>query len=291
MQKINHHHFFLPLLLGTYLVLGAGSIATVQAQSTTTPAASAESSAPGSAVSNQSNKNNGDSLAWLWWVVGAIHLLEILGIVLLVLTIRDMRKQNQERSRQVAEKITTLDTGLKSQLSGIQKLDAGLVTLKTAVSQELHQNTSAAQPMANQAMPAQANSTRPEAAAGDLSFLDLYRQNIDAFKNQYLPTAASEDQENLQKRWSGERQDIILGADRQGNYWLLPVADRIYLLPSPKLKINDMNMRTAGGLFECHNYRPAYQTMKLVQPAIVSIQAGGADPRWKLEQKGVLEFT
>jgi hypothetical protein len=121
-------------------------------------------------------------------------------------------------------------------------------------------------------------------------FLDIYQQNPDSFKNQYVPKAVSEDADNLQKRWSGDTKEIILGEDRRGNYWLFKDGITTYLIPSPKLKVNDINMRTAGGLFDCNNYTPGYQSMTVVSPAIVSSQLG-ANERWKLEQKGVLGFT
>jgi hypothetical protein len=121
-------------------------------------------------------------------------------------------------------------------------------------------------------------------------FLVAYRQSSDNFKNQYSPKSVSEDADNLQKRWRGEQQEIILSEDRSGNYWLFDEDSAIYLIPSPKLKVNDMNMRTAGSLFDCNNYTPGYQSMSVVRPAIVSSQLG-SNERWKLEQKGILEFT
>jgi hypothetical protein len=121
-------------------------------------------------------------------------------------------------------------------------------------------------------------------------FLDTYQQSPDSFKNQYMPKVVSEDIDNLQKRRSGDSREIILGEDRQGNYWLFKDCTTTYLIPSPKLKVNDLNMRTAGGLFDCNNYIPGYKRMTVVCPAILSVQQGGNE-RWKLEQKGALEFT
>jgi hypothetical protein len=121
-------------------------------------------------------------------------------------------------------------------------------------------------------------------------FLDTYRRSPDNFKNQYAPKIVHEDADNLQKRWSGDHKEIILGEERQGNYWLFNEGRSIYLIPSPKLKVNDMNMRTAGGLFDCNNYTPGYQSMIVVRPAVVSSQKG-TNELWKLEQKGILEFS
>lgn len=294
---MNQLRFLYPLMLLTGLNLALGPTMPANAQSPmTSPSATATVPAP--AESAVTNPNTSKPIAqkeesWLdnsWpWISAALHAIELLGLVTFMIFLRDVNRKSKERDQKASEKIVALENGLRELTNQQRNLDASISGLKksTAQAREMDRNFSAsglASPRSEQApVNLIVNSEYP--------FLDSYQKSTDAFKHQYSPTTVSEDAENLQRRWAGEQQEIILGADRQGNYWLLRVAETTYLLPSPKLKVNDMNLRTAGGLFECANYHPGYRTMQVVKPAIVSAQSGMGNQRWKLEQKGVLEFT
>lgn len=121
-------------------------------------------------------------------------------------------------------------------------------------------------------------------------FLDVYYQSFERFKDKYSPILVSEDAEGFGNRWSGKQQEIILSENQRGNYWIFNEANITYLIPKPRLKLNDKNMYTAGSLFECNSYTPDYNHIIIARPAIVSFQFGSTQ-KWKLEKNGVLEFT
>jgi hypothetical protein len=242
-------------------------------------------------------------LPWIW---ALLHAAEIATLFVLLSRLKALEQKSKNRADKLSEKITALESSLDEQKTSIRGLDTSLTTVKKSTSRMIDQKFLEQQARNNPNPPnvdygkpqpsfAQAASLAQfpngDAPSTEYSFLEVYRQSPDTFKNQYSPNTVSEDSENIQKRWAGEQQEIILGEDRQGNYWLVQENSTIYLIPSPKLKVNDMNMRTAGGLFDCENYTPGYRTMTVTKPAIVSAHFSMNNQRWKLEQKGVLEFT
>jgi hypothetical protein len=230
---------------------------------------------------------------------GLLHLLEIAGLVWAYLKIQQLTEKSRDSRSQIkslTERLGAAEQKQKTQGDQLKTIGSETVNARNLTSrmnaieqasQRKSNEISYADPGYNLPSP---GSEKVAATPSPYPFLDIYRRSPDNFKNQYSPKIVSEDADNLQKRWSGDHQEIILGEERQGNYWLFNEGSAIYLIPSPKLKVNDMNMRTAGGLFDCNNYTPGYQSMTVVRPAIVSSQLG-ANERWKLEQKGVLEFT
>jgi hypothetical protein len=250
------------------------------------------------------NKTDGDEASPLPWILGGLsgflHLLEIAGLVWAYLKIQQLTEKSRDSRSQIKgltdrlsaseQKQKTQGEQLKSigsEAANVRNLTSRMNAIEQASSQQRgNVNAGYASPSFNLPSPEAAKSPIPS----EYPFLDIYRQNPDNFKNKYAPKVVSEDADNLQKRRAGDYQEIILGEDRQGNYWLFNDGSTTYLIPSPKLKINDLNIRTAGGLFTCENYTPGYQHVTIVRPAIVSAQLGGNE-RWKLEQKGVLEFT
>ncbi len=231
---------------------------------------------------------------------GLLHLLEISGLIWAYLKIQQLTEKSRDSRSQIKnltdrlsaseQKQKTQGDQLKSigsEAANARNLTSRMNAIEQA-SQRKSNDIGYAEPAYN--LPSPGLEKAAAATPSPYPFLDTYRRSTDNFKNKYSPKIVSEDADNLQKRWSGDHQEIILGEDRSGNYWLFNEDSAIYLIPSPKLKVNDMNMRTAGGLFDCNNYTPGYQSMTIVRPAIVSSQLG-ANERWKLEQKGILEFT
>jgi hypothetical protein len=242
-------------------------------------------------------------LPWIW---ALLHVAEIATLFILLSKLKDLKQKSADKASKLSEKITALESSLDEQKTSIRGLDTSLTTIKKSTSRMIDQKFLEQQARNNPNPPnvdygkpqpsfAQAASLarfpNGDAPLTEYPFLEIYRQSPDTFKNQYSPNTVSEESENIQKRWAGEQQEIILAEDRQGNYWLIQENSTIYLIPSPKLKVNDMNMRTAGGLFDCENYTPGYRTMTVTKPAIVSAHVSMSNQRWKLEQKGVLEFT
>jgi hypothetical protein len=277
----------------------------------------------------KSNKSENDSSP-IPWIVGGLssllHLLEIAGMTWAYLIINQLNERSRDSKSQIKSLTNRLsaseqkqkDQGdqlkmIASEAANARNLTSRINSIEQ-VAQRKYNDTSYAISSVNTAIPPPSkietaasidNSSYliPKFQGIDVQkplplpyqFLDVYRKNPDDFKNQYSPKVVSEDADNLLKRFSGDHQEIILGADRSGNYWLFNEGIAIYLIPSPKLRVRDMNMRTAGSLFDCNNYTPSYQSMTVIRPAIVSHLAiissqPGANERWKLEQKGILEF-
>jgi hypothetical protein len=274
-----------------------------KANSETTPKDNkGDSTSSGNAV-NGVSKTDGNDSSLIPLIVGGVsgllHLLEIAGLVWGYLKVNQLSEKNRDSRSQIKSLTDRLSASEQKQKSQGEQLKAigseaanarNLTSRMNAIeqaSQRKSNDIGYADPNYNLPSPGVAKAA---AAPSLYPFLDTYRQSSDNFKNQYSPKIVSEDADNLQKRRAGDYQEIILGEDRQGNYWLFNDGSTTYLIPSPKLKINDLNIRTAGALFTCENYTPGYQHINIVRPAIVSAQTGMGE-RWKLEQKGVLEFA
>jgi hypothetical protein len=235
-----------------------------------------------------------------------LHILEIAGLVRMFIVwskLQDSDKEKNIRLNNLTNDIDVYDKKLQIQESKLKNVDSELATAKhqsSRINEKIDKQLTSQQGRnegsyqnLNPGYLSRSESPKstPAMAPSAYPFLDLYRQNPDRFKSQYAPIPVSEIAENLQKRWAGDQQEIVLGEDRQGNYWLVTEGNTTYLIPNTKLKINDINMRTVGGLFDCGSYIPGYRSLNIIRPAIVSSLLGTSDRRWRLEQKGVLEFT
>jgi hypothetical protein len=273
---------------------------TIDNGNSTPPTTSSRSSEVQGAA--KSNTEDASPLPWIaGGLSGLLHLMEIAGMVWAYLKINQLSEKSRDSRSQIkslTDKLSASEQKLKTQgeqlkaigsdAANARKLTSRVNAIEQASSQERYSgDVGYANPGYNLPSPGAAHAAP---IPSEYPFLDTYRQSSDNFKNKYAPKVVSEDADNLQKRRAGDYQEIILGEDRQGNYWLFNDGSTTYLIPSPKLKVNDLNIRTAGGLFTCENYTPGYQHVNIVRPAIVSAQLGGNE-RWKLEQKGVLEFT
>jgi hypothetical protein len=248
------------------------------------------------------SKTDGNDSSLMPWIVGGVsgllHLLEIAGLVWGYLKVNQLSEKNRDSRSQIknlTDKLSTFEQKQKSQGEQLKTIGSEIANTRNLASrmnaiEQASQRKSSDIGYADSANLPSPGVAKAAVAPSLYPFLDTYRQSSDNFKNQYSPKIVSEDADNLQKRRAGDYQEIILAEDRQGNYWLFNDGSTTYLIPSPKLKINDLNIRTAGGLFTCENYTPGYQHVNIVRPAIVSAQTGMGE-RWKLEQKGVLEFT
>jgi hypothetical protein len=254
----------------------------------------------GNAIKGANKTDGDDSLIPLILssLSGLLHLLEIAGLVWAYLKIQQLTEKNRDSRSQIKsltdrlsaseQKQKTQGDQLKSigsEAANARNLTSRMNAIEQA-SQRKNNDVGYADPTYHSPSP---DIAKVATAPSPYPFLDVYRRSPDNFKNKYAPKVVSEDADNLQKRWSGDHQEIILGEERQGNYWLFNEGSLIYLIPNPKLKVIDQNMRTVGSLFNCENYAPGL-TMTVVIPAIVSVQVGLND-RWRLEQKGTLEFN
>jgi hypothetical protein len=249
------------------------------------------------AVSGATNSGNMSPLSI---TAGVLHLLEIAGIAWAYFQISKFTKKNNEEIIRLNNKLSASEKKNATQDENLRKIASNtvdaqkLISRVNAIEQATQQKSSDASYASYQtSYPVSFSDTtvaKVSTAPSPYPFLDLYRQSPDIFRNQYTPKTVSEDSDNFNRRWAGNQQEIILGEDRTGNYWLFNEGDLMYLIPVPKLKVNEIKMRTVGGLFDCNNHMDNYQSLSVIRPAIVSPQPG-VKGQWKLEQKGVLDFT
>jgi myosin heavy subunit len=224
-----------------------------------------------------------------------LHVLEVAGLVGVFIILKkynDKMESRRHEIKQLERNIIVLEEKPKAQVSNhsssiptlvsrLDRMENQISSLKNSLSTNSFQ----------QSQPSRSLPPAPSAMkSSGYAFLDLYKQNPDACKSQYSVIKVSENEENIQKRWDGQQQDIILEESRRGNYWLIDERGTTYLVPASNLRITEANMGTVRELFDCENYTPNYSSVDIVQPAIVKAQPG-ISQRWKLYQKGVLAFV
>ena len=239
----------------------------------------------------------------LSWLAIILHLLEIGGLACLVMAMVKLQKSDKKKTQQllnISENLTSFEGELITKNNSRQSNNSDSVAqLIFRLNEMDRQITSLQQNRSGSSSQQQTYSSQqhralppapPAMRSSGYPFLDLYKQNPDACKSRYSAIRVSENEENFQKRWGGQQQDVILEISRKGNYWLIEERDTIYLVPIPNLRITEAIMGTVRELFDCENYIANYSSVNIIQPAIVKAQPG-IDRRWKPYQKGVLEFT
>ncbi len=104
---------------------------------------------------------------------------------------------------------------------------------------------------------------------------------------QYV-TEVSETGASISNRRDGQKS-AIFKKEKRGNYWIITVEERHYLVPSKKLKINEYNYDTAQTLFECRGYQPGKsENFTLKKPGKIS--PSRVKDEYQLEEPGILEF-
>lgn len=130
-------------------------------------------------------------------------------------------------------------------------------------------------------------STTLNLSSEEFNWVATYNQNPDFLSQYAIEVSATE--ESMNQRRSGTNQATVLEKSRKGNYWILTVQDRKYLVPKGKLKINEHSYQTVEALFECQGYQPGDSSeFKLIKPGIVSPISTG--DKWQLVEPGVLQF-
>ncbi len=263
------------------------------------PTGAAATDKPASNPESQPEKKDSTSFAtFLPWISGLLHVLEFAGLGGLLYLLNRTKNNSAVRERKLSERIANLDKSFKEQDMSVRTLDYNLSAVKKQAAQIQGIEKSLSQQQSRElSSPQSYGVAQPVSASAapiafsEYPFLDLYKQSPETFKSRYSPTVVSESEENLQKRWGGDQNEIILGSDRRGNYWLFSEGSKTYLIPNPKLNIIDANMRTVGSIFDCINYSPNYRSFSIVKPAIVSLHMSATEQQWKLETKGSLEFS
>jgi hypothetical protein len=250
---------------------------------------------PGITKTSELNNNNFKFGSPLSWFAGLLHFLEIVGLVIVLLGIFRLDKLSKEQ-KQSNLRYSKDIIDLQNQLQSLQHL---LVEEQTRNSIKTgDQNSYLPQTMKNVenvsvGVPYTEKNNQPTSAsktATTYSFLETYQWNRDQFKRDFSPVTVSEEPSNIEKRRDGGHQEMILEEDPQGKYWVFNHDGTTYLLPSPKLVINDMSKNTAAELFDLEQYQPK-GSITILKPATVSKTGEKASRKWKLEQKGRLRCS
>lgn len=118
-------------------------------------------------------------------------------------------------------------------------------------------------------------------------FVEKY--NIDkSLSDELVISAVIETQESVENRLAVVSKAIFLSNTNKGKYWIVEENNQYFLVPYPKININEHNKYTIKNLFECNDSSSGDYNFQLIQPAKVSKIDSGL---WKLEQKGKLEFS
>ena len=85
-------------------------------------------------------------------------------------------------------------------------------------------------------------------------------------------------------------QSIILEFDQYGKYWLI-VSDEnnVFVLPAMDIKLHIYKLKSIAKVFDFQGTPSMENHCLLIKPAKVQSLPSGRE--WKLEQKGILEFT
>jgi DNA repair exonuclease SbcCD ATPase subunit len=92
-------------------------------------------------------------------------------------------------------------------------------------------------------------------------------------------------------REDNQNQPLFLENDKNGKYWIIVSnQNNIFLVPSINIKLHIHKLKTVAKLFDFHGDTSLLNThFILTKPAKVSSLPNGKE--WKLEEKGILEFS
>ncbi|WP_168496706.1 zinc ribbon domain-containing protein [Anabaena sp. UHCC 0204] len=117
--------------------------------------------------------------------------------------------------------------------------------------------------------------------------LENYKQNQLDYTDKI---EVSETEVSKSQRWTGSQAPAVFerNARGRGEYWII---DNKYLVPKPKHKINENSYKTTlVTLFDCRNYdKNSTDNITLIKPAKVSVI--NSEEKWRLEAKGIIEFS
>ena len=147
-----------------------------------------------------------------------LHIVEVAGLVILFLTLKKSNEQKDDRIDELNEKISSLkeEHKTKNNVPVFNKSESVPAHLTYRLDEMARQITalqnrsgssSQQQPYSSQP-PRSLPPAPPAMRLSGYAFLDLYKQNPEACKSQYSAIRVSENEENIQKRWDGQQQDI-----------------------------------------------------------------------------------
>lgn len=124
----------------------------------------------------------------------------------------------------------------------------------------------------------------------EIDLISEYNRSLDDISSSLseVGTNVSIESEAFARLWDGDDSNLTFKSDRKGNYLILRRGGYSYLVPNKQRKIISQIYTTTKALYNCEGYNEQYQKFELIKPAIV---AEDSIDRWRLTQKGVLEFT
>jgi hypothetical protein len=312
----NNHRFFINCCLAALLLSAISPILPASSQPTTSSPSSMEQTTTPTSIDPATNpastnkpttttgqgKSENPSSSSLWslgtLLLLPLHIVEIWGIIQLFLYFKKLQREQEQSTKVLKDENKKLSEELKEVSKKMQEREVKLKSMEKelAVASLSNKTTlpfseSASMPLFPEEAPANYYQQPEPISPSNYQFLDSYNRNPDSFAQQYALTVVSEDATNINDRRSGDSTDIILSESRNGNYWLVKEGDITYLIPRPKVKIQEHNIRTVRGLFDCSTFEPDYHSFTVQQPAIVSVQSMADGLKWKVEQKGELKFN
>jgi uncharacterized coiled-coil protein SlyX len=134
------------------------------------------------------------------------------------------------------------------------------------------------------------NSSNLSFSSEEIDLISEYNQSIDDISSSLSEVGnnVSIESEAFARLWDGDDSNLTFKSDRKGNYLIVRRGGYSYLVPNKQRKIISQIYTTTKALYNCEGYNEQYQKFELIKPALV---AEDAIDRWRLTQKGVLEFT
>ena len=149
----------------------------------------------------------------------------------------------------------------------------------TAIASEVEERSSAI-----------SNSAALSFSSDEIDLIGEYNRSPDE-----IPDSLSDDgnnvsieQEAFARLWNGDDSNLTFKIDRKGNYLVIRRSGYSYLVPDKQRKIILQIYTTTKAIYNCEGYNEQYQKFRLIKPAIVSEES---IDRWRITQKGILEFT
>ena len=134
------------------------------------------------------------------------------------------------------------------------------------------------------------NSAAPVLTQIEQDMISEYYHHLNRFAEKYQVKTINITKESISANWASEKKNVVLEEVNRGNYWIFNLEDKIYLVPSEEIYVDQNTYTTTSTVFECHNYSQEYEKIQLVKPALVRADSVTDHQTWKMYEQGVLKF-
>jgi hypothetical protein len=199
---------------------------------------------------------------------------------------------NRQQEKSFTTKISTLSTELEALQSQIRAAQQEIQRLKDQPPyvKDTHATVYTSPTdysSVSQQIPVHESHCSAHSAAADpqIEAADRFTQNPDAFTKKDVVSLTESSQEDIRL---GKEMAPILGSYGQGNYWVITDDhSRHYLVPSPRIRLNENNLETLGTLYDFQNAADVNRHLKLVRIAVIEALP---DAKWQLKERGIVAF-